>query len=54
MKKNTTPVDPVCGKKINRNKSHIVIEYKGNEYFLCCPQCQAEFEKSPEKYATKP
>jgi len=42
--------DPVCGKLINRNKAHISIEYKGLEYLLCCPQCQSEFEKRPEKY----
>ncbi len=42
--------DPVCGKQINRNKAHITIEYKGTTYPLCCPLCQAEFEKDPEKY----
>ena len=42
--------DPVCGKRINRNKAHIVLEYNGQEYALCCPVCQAEFEKDPEKF----
>ena len=42
--------DPVCGKRINRNKAHIVLEYQGKEYPLCCPVCQAEFEREPEKY----
>lgn len=42
--------DPVCGKRVNRNKAHIVIEYKGQEFLLCCPVCQAEFESDPEKY----
>ena len=42
--------DPVCGKRINRNKAHIAIEYQGQEYLLCCPVCQAEFERAPEKY----
>jgi len=42
--------DPVCGKRINRNKAHIVLEYKGQDYALCCPVCQAEFERDPEKY----
>ncbi len=42
--------DPVCGKRINRNKAHITIEYKGSEYLLCCPICQAEFERDPDKY----
>jgi len=48
--KTTANTDPVCGKRINRNKAHICIEYQGQEYLLCCPVCQAEFEKAPEKY----
>lgn len=43
--------DPVCGKKINRQKAKIVIKHKGYGYFLCCPLCQSEFEQNPEKYA---
>ena len=43
--------DPVCGKRMNRNKAHIVIEYEGVNYFLCCPQCQSEFERTPQAYA---
>lgn len=42
--------DPVCGKRVNRNKAHVSIEYNGMKYLLCCPVCQAEFEKDPEKY----
>ncbi len=46
-----THKDPVCGKRINRNKAHITIEYDGMDYFLCCPQCQAQFERNPKAYA---
>lgn len=42
--------DPVCGKRVNRNKAHITVEYQGEEYLLCCPLCQAEFERDPERY----
>ena len=42
--------DPVCGRRVNRNKAHIIIEFKGCEYPLCCPVCQAEFERDPEMY----
>lgn len=45
--------DPVCGKRMNRNKAHVVIDYQGEEYLLCCPLCQAEFERQPERYAPK-
>jgi len=43
--------DPVCGKRLNRNKAHIVIHYGGWAYFLCCPRCQREFEAGPRRYA---
>ena len=50
MKRKQTNRDPVCGKRVNRNKAHIVVTYKGQEYLLCCPMCQAEFERNPQKY----
>jgi len=43
--------DPVCGKRINRNKAHIELEHEGETYLLCCPVCQSEFEREPDKYA---
>ena len=43
--------DPVCGKRINRGKAHIVVDYEGVAYSLCCPLCQAEFERAPAAYA---
>ena len=39
-----------CGMKVNRNKAHIQITYKGEKYLTCCPLCQSEFEKNREKY----
>lgn len=42
--------DPVCGKRINRNKAHIAVVYRGHVYYLCCPQCQATFELDPQEY----
>ena len=48
---NTTLKDPVCGKRLQRGKAHIVIEFEGVDYFVCCPRCQAEFERSPQAYA---
>jgi YHS domain-containing protein len=43
--------DPVCGKRIQRGKAHVVIEYEGFNYYLCCPKCQIEFEHNLKRYA---
>lgn len=43
--------DPVCGKKINRQKAQALIKHKGYGYFLCCPLCQEEFGQNPDRYA---
>jgi len=42
--------DPVCRRRMNRNKAYVTVQYKGEKYYLCCPLCQSEFEKDPEKY----
>jgi YHS domain-containing protein len=39
-----------CGMRVNLNKAHIKITYKGDSYLACCPLCQSEFEKEPEKH----
>lgn len=46
-------IDPVCGKRMNTNKAHIVIRYDGEDYYLCCPLCQHTFEQNPKKYIGK-
>ncbi len=40
--------DPVCGKRLQRGKAHIIIEVEGVNYFLCC---QTEFEQNRKLYA---
>jgi len=39
-----------CQKPVNRNKAYMTIELEGEIYLACCPLCQSEFEKNPEKY----
>lgn len=43
--------DPICGNRINRHRAQVAIEYEGHVYYLCCPLCQAEFERDPGAYA---
>ena len=40
---------PVSGDKVSGK--HFV-EYKGMRYGLCCPHCEKEFKKNPEKFIT--
>ncbi|MFQ6116745.1 MAG: YHS domain-containing protein [Candidatus Bipolaricaulia bacterium] len=51
--KKTIFKDPVCGKRVNRQKAHIAVDYEGYTYYLCCPRCQQEFESDPAKYASR-
>ncbi len=44
------PRDPVCRRRMNRNKAYAVVRHRGVDYLLCCPRCQGEFEANPEKY----
>jgi YHS domain-containing protein len=44
--------DPVCGKRINRNRAYVSVQHEGHVYYLCCPLCQREFERDPREYAT--
>ncbi len=41
---------PVMGGKINKE---VFIEYKGKKVYFCCPGCETEFLKEPEKYIKK-
>jgi YHS domain-containing protein len=41
---------PVCKSRTNPNKAQIKIHYQENIYYPCCPLCQSEFERNPDKY----
>ena len=46
----TKAICPVTGDEFTIHKSTPVVEYKGQEYYMCCPGCDTEFMKDPEKY----
>ena len=41
---------PVLGGNINQQ---IYADYKGKRIYFCCPGCDQEFKKNPEKYMKK-
>lgn len=43
--------DLVCGRRVNRHRAQMAIEYEGVTYYLCCPLCQTRFERDRGKYA---
>jgi YHS domain-containing protein len=43
-------VCPVMDGKINKE---LYTEYKGKKVYFCCPGCEEEFNKNPEKYISK-
>ena len=43
--------DPVCGKRIHRDRAHARIIHERVAYYVCCPLCQAAFQEAPDRYA---
>lgn len=43
-------VDPVCGMKVDPEKTLYRTVYKGRIYYFCSPMCKKEFEKNPDYY----
>jgi YHS domain-containing protein len=42
--------DPVCRRKINKHQATYIHNFKNEQFLLCCPICQAEFEKNQKNY----
>lgn len=43
--------DPICGMKVNLEKTKYKSTYEGKEYGFCSANCKAEFDKNPYEYA---
>lgn len=46
----TKAICPVTGDEFTISENTPVVEYKGEIYYMCCPGCDTEFMKDPEKY----
>ena len=47
----TEPViDPVCGMKVDPNKTDFKASYQGDDYYFCAEACRREFVKNPQRY----
>jgi Cu2+-exporting ATPase len=48
-----TVKDPVCGMEIEPATAYGKTEYEGKTFYFCSKHCSDEFNKNPEKYASK-
>lgn len=48
----TNTLCPVMGNAVTPGKSPIV-KVNGREYYICCPGCRSDLEKTPGKYLNK-
>jgi len=46
-------IDPVCGMTVNPANAKATAVHEGQTYYFCSPGCKRDFDKAPEKYATK-
>ena len=44
-------LDPVCGGKVNPEKTKHTSHVGEEVYYFCSTECRARFESDPEKYA---
>ncbi len=42
--------DPVCHKKVNKERTKYRSTYHRKWYYFCSDKCKKEFEKEPKKY----
>jgi len=45
--------DPVCRKMVNKQKAYHVHRFGDEQFLLCCPECQAQFEGNQQEYMGK-
>lgn len=43
-------IDPVCGMKVDPDRSAGEVEFDGTSYYFCCPNCLEKFRSNPEAF----
>lgn len=50
----TEVADPVCGMTFEEETAADLgathVEHQGKRYWFCCPACEAEFRRAPERF----
>ncbi|HUG43784.1 MAG TPA: heavy metal translocating P-type ATPase [Acidobacteriota bacterium] len=45
-----SPIDPVCGMKVDPTRSSGPVEYEGVDYYFCCGGCMEKFRSDPQAH----
>lgn len=49
--------DPVCGMTFEEETASDLgatsVEHNGRRVWFCCPHCEAEFQRAPERFSSK-
>jgi len=53
VEKKHITVDPVCGMKVEPEKAHSQIEYKGYVFYFCSEEHEEIFRKDPDRYLSE-
>ncbi len=40
----------VCGKELDADVMTDEKDYAGETYYVCCPNCEDDFEENPDQY----
>jgi xanthine dehydrogenase accessory factor len=44
-------IDPICGMKVDVNKSKYSSAYESKTYYFCCLRCKESFDREPAQYS---
>lgn len=50
--RNRSAVDPVCRMQIDVERTHVNVQYAGETYYFCSPECAQAFSKSPKLFVS--
>jgi len=42
--------DPVCGMRVDEEKTRFKTEHEGKTYYFCAEMCKKKFETEPKKF----
>ena len=48
-----THTDPICGMKVDDQKTTLKSTYQGTTYFFCGQGCKTKFDEKPQQFANQ-